>query len=153
MTNGYPGSFPVGFLKYLQGNGWWGEKRAYLCSGAVDDEGTVRVDIRPETKPTHLEDARHTTLPNDTFDCVIIDPPYSAELAKRLYDTEQYFSSINAFTKEGERICLPNGIVISLSYEVPKRLKGSDIIAVVGVYQTISVAHMRALVVWRKRGN
>ena len=150
-TNGYPGGFPVGFLKYVQDNGWWGENRAYLCAGMVDDPKSVRVDIRSEVHPTHCEDARRTSLQENSFDCVIVDPPYSAELAERLYDTKKVFASVNAFTKEAERICEPGGIIISLSYEVPKRLPNSDIIAVIGVYQVMSVAHMRALVVWKKR--
>jgi hypothetical protein len=148
-NNGYPGGFPLGFLKWCREQGWWGEKRCYLCAGGVVDEMAVRVDIRPQTNPTHCEDARHTSLPDAAFDCVIIDPPYSKELAERLYDTAAVFSSVNAFAKEARRIAAPGALIVTLSYEVPKRIRGCNLVACCGVYQTISVAHMRCLSVWR----
>ena len=149
-TNGYPGGFPRGFLKYLQELGYWGEKRCYLCAGKVDDPKAVRVDILPETKPTHCEDARATTLPKNSFDVVIVDPPYTRDLAKSLYGTEKHYSSINQFTKEASRIVKPGGLVITLSYEVPKRIPNCNFIAAIGVYQAIRVAHIRCLTVSKK---
>ena len=150
MTNRYPGGFPVGFIKYLKENGWWGDKRCYLCCGKVDDEDAVRVDIKEEVNPTHLEDARNTSLPDEEFDCIIIDPPYSKDLAKSMYGTEKVWSWINSFTKEALRLCKEDGLIITLSYEVPRRIKGCDLVACIGVYQAMSVAHMRCLSVWRK---
>ena len=44
-TNGYPGGFPLGFLKYLKEMDWWGKKRVYLCAGGVNDPEAIRVDI------------------------------------------------------------------------------------------------------------
>lgn len=151
MTNRYPGGFPVGFIKYLQKNNWWGNERVYLCCGMVDDKEAIRVDIKPEVNPSHLEDARNTTLKSESSDCIIIDPPYSKELAKSMYGTEKHWSWINSFTKEALRICKPNGLIITLSYEVPKRIPDCDLIACIGVYQAMSVAHMRCLSVWRKQ--
>lgn len=151
-TNGYPGGFPKGFLKWIQEHGWWGKHRCYLCAGAVNDLEAVRVDVRPEVKPTHCEDARHTSLPDDEFDCVIVDPPYSRDLAQKLYGTEDVYSSVNMFAKEAGRICAPGGLVITLTYEVPRRVKDCDLEACCGVYQAINVAHMRCLAVWRKKG-
>lgn len=150
-TNGYPGGFPINFLNYLKEMGWWGEKRAYLCAGLVDDPSAVRVDIKPEVNPTHLEDAAHTSLPNDAFDCVIIDPPYTRELAESLYGTGKNFYRISTFTAEGVRIAKPGGLIVSLSYEVPKWPPNCDLVAFVGVYQALAVAHIRGLAVWRKR--
>lgn len=149
-NNGYPGGFPVGFLKWLQENNWWGEKRVYLCSGKVDDQEAVRVDLEPSVNPTHLEDASNTSLPSESFDCVIIDPPYSRDLAESLYGKGNYFKGINAFTKEAERLCKPGGLIVTLSYEVPKRIKNCNFIAVVGIYQAMNVAHMRCFTVSRK---
>lgn len=151
-TNGYAGGFPVGFLKWVQNNGWKGENRCYLCAGKVDDPESIRVDLNPETNPTHLEDARKTSLKDESFDWIMIDPPYSKELSKKLYGLEKYYSSINQFAKEAERLCKPNGLILTLSYEVPKRIKNCDFIAVCGIYQTISVAHMRCFTVAKKRG-
>ncbi len=150
-TNGYPGGFPVGFIKYLKENNWWKHNRCYLCSGMVDDPKAVRVDLNPETKPTHLQDARETSLPDNSFNCVIIDPPYTKELAESLYGMGNKYSSINKFNKEAYRICAKGGLIINLSYVIPNRIKGCDLIACVGVYQTMGVSHMRCLAVWRKK--
>ena len=149
QTNRYPGGFPVGFLKWVKEMGWCGVSRCYLCSGAVDDLESTRVDLNPQVNPTHLEDARNTTLPNESFDWVMIDPPYSKALAKSMYGTEKQWSSINKFTKEAKRICQPGGLILTLSYEVPKRIHGSDLIACVGAYQTMGVAYMRCFTAWR----
>jgi hypothetical protein len=149
----YEGAFPNGFMKWVKQMGWWGEKRAYLCAGKVEDPGTTTVDIRPECKPTHLEDARKTTLPNESFDWVMIDPPYSRELAKKLYGTDEHYSSINEFTKEAARICKPGGLILTLTYEIPKRIPGSDFVSVCGVYCIPMTGYMRCFTVSKKKGN
>ena len=150
-TNGYPGGFPVGFLNWVHDMGWWGKKRCYLCCGQVDDLDSVRVDLSWKANATHVEDARETSLPDLEFDWVMIDPPYSRELADKLYGMGEYYSSINMFTKEAERICGNGGLILTLSYEVPKRIKNCDLVACVGVYQAINVCHMRCCSVWKKR--
>jgi len=148
----YSGSFPAGFLAWVKTQGWWGENRCYLCSGMVDDKDATRVDIRPETNPTHCENAKATSLLSESFDWIMIDPPYSLELAKKLYGTEKYFYGINAFTKEAARICRPKGLILTLSYEIPKRIKDCDFIAVCGIYQVPAVSHMRCFTVSKKGG-
>jgi hypothetical protein len=145
------GSYPAGYLKLLQKQGWWGEKRIHLCSGAVKDDGSFKVDIRPEMKPDLVADARATGLPAESYDCVLIDPPYSAELAKTLYGTESHYSRVDDFIKEGVRLAKPGGLVISLSYNIPKLQKECELIAVWGVYEVPSVSSMRCMVVFRKK--
>lgn len=144
------GAYPSGYLAFLKSQGWWGEKRIHLCSGRVKDEG-FKVDIRPEMEPDLLADARDTKLPPETFDCVLIDPPYSADLAESLYGTRKHFGSVNQFIKEGVRLVRPGGLVISLSYEIPRLQKECDMIAVWGIYEVPSVSSMRILVVFRKK--
>lgn len=146
----YNGEFPNGFLKWLKEQGWHYGKVCHLCSGTVEDEGSFRVDIKPEVNPDLVADASKTGLPENKFDVVIIDPPYSAELAEKLYDTKKYFTGIDGFTKEASRICKPSGLVITLSYQVPKRVKGCDFIAVWGIYTIPSVSYMRCLTVSKK---
>ena len=146
----YNGAFPNGFVKWLQKMGWWGESRCYLCAGGVEDEGAVRVDILPEANPTHLEDARETSLPDNKFDVVIIDPPYSRDLAEKYYGTGKHYSSINKFTLEAARIVKSGGLIVTLTYEIPKRIKGCDFIAVCGVYTVPMTGYMRCLTVSRK---
>jgi hypothetical protein len=125
------GAFPKGFLKWIKEMGWWGDKRAYLCAGTPEDDDSIRVDVRPEVNPTHLEDATSTSIPSESVDWVIIDPPYTKDLAKEYYNTEKHYHGINLFTKEAERICKPGGLILTLSYEIPKRVKNCDFVAVV----------------------
>ena len=152
-NNGYVGGFPIGFLNWIKKMGWYGDKRCYLCAGLVKDDNSVRVDIKPEVNPTLCEDATNTSLESNSFDWVMIDPPYTKDLARSLYGTEKHFVGINKFTKEGVRICKEGGLIISLSYEIPNRPKSCDLIACVGVYQTMGVSHMRCLAVWKKLKN
>ena len=150
-TNGYPGGFPIGFIDWVRQLGYWGKDRVYLCCGKVEDKEAIRVDIEPSTNPTHLEDARATSLPDNAFDWVMIDPPYTADLAETLYDKRRFWSSINIFTKEAERITRAGGLICTLSYEIPKRVPNCDLVACVGVYQTMGVRHMMCFSVWKKR--
>jgi len=148
----YPGAFPKGFLNWCKKMGWWGNKRVYLCAGMVDDHDAIMVDIKPECNPTHLEDARHTSLPDKSSDCIILDTPYSKELAEKMYGTGKYWSGINTFLKEAERICDHGGIIIVLSYEVPRKVGDINCIACCGIYQMVFDCRMRSLTVWRKDG-
>ncbi|MFA5377603.1 MAG: hypothetical protein WC455_17765 [Dehalococcoidia bacterium] len=141
------GGFPNGFLSWIKKQGWWRENRCYLCAGAVQDEQAIRVDVRQEMNPTFLEDARATSIPDESVDWVMIDPPYTRELAKSLYGTEDHYGGINSFTKEAARICRPGGLILTLSYEIPKRIPGCDFIAVWGIYQVPAVSYMRCLTV------
>jgi hypothetical protein len=144
------GAYPSGYLKFLQDNGWWGEKRIHLCSGDVKDADGYKVDIRPEMHPDLVADARETGLPECSFDCCLIDPPYSAALAESLYGTRKYYASVNKFINEGVRLVRPGGLVISLSYEIPRRQKECDFLAIWGIYEVPSVSSMRCMVVFKK---
>lgn len=144
------GAFPKGFLKWIKEMGWWGNNRCYLCAGMVDDVDAKRVDIRQEVNPTHLEDASNTSIPSSSCDWVIIDPPYTRDLAMAYYGTEKHYHGINAFTKEAERICKPGGLILTLSYEIPKRIKNCDFMAVVGVYTVPFTGYMRCFTVSKK---
>ncbi len=146
----YNGAFPAGFLNWLKVMGWHYGKVCHICSGTVEDEGSFRVDIKPEVKPDLVANGRNTGLPDNKFDVVIVDPPYSKELAKKLYDTEEHFVGIDGFTKEAARITKKGGLIITLSYQVPKRIKNAEFIAVCGIYTIPSVAYMRCLTVSRK---
>jgi hypothetical protein len=151
-TNGFGGGFPRQFLPWVRKMGWLNgsENICWLCSGGVKEPG-VRVDIRPETNPTLVADAKATGLDPDQFDYTVIDPPYSRELAHKLYGTADYYNSINVFLDEAVRITKPGGNIITLSYECPKIPKGCDILAVWGVYQIPLTNYMRCFCVFRKQ--
>ena len=146
------GAFPKNFLKWVEKQGWIGKERCYLCSGNIVDNEAIRVDIRQETNPTHCEDATKTSLKTESFDWVMIDPPYSQELAQKLYKTGEYFKSINEFIKEASRITKKDGLILTLSYEVPKTNKELELKAVWGIYTIPHTSFMRCFTVWKKRG-
>lgn len=173
--SGYPGSFPVGFLKWVRSQGWWGEDRIYLCSGGVIDEDAVKVDVQKEidlekldgrsgkhptvqrsrvvkTTATLIADASETGLPSESFDWVMIDPPYSKVLAHGLYGTEEYYHGIAKFLKEGLRLVRPGGYVLTLTYEIPPAVKTADIVASWGIYQVPTVRSLTGLFVYKKHG-
>lgn len=145
------GSFPKGFLKWINEMGWNGLHRCYLCSGMVDDKEAFKVDVRPEVKPDLLCDASNTKLPDESYDWIMIDPPYTKDLARDYYGTDKNYHGINAFTKEAERLCKVGGLILTLSYEIPKRIKNCDFIAVVGVYTVPFTGYMRCFTVSKKK--
>jgi|SRR5581483_6126563 len=151
-TNGFGGGFPRQFLPWVRKMGWLdgSQNIAWLCAGGVKEPG-FRVDIRAETKPDLVADAAATGLQSDRFDYAIIDPPYSRDLAKKLYGTESFYHSINLFIDEAVRITKPGGRVITLSYECPKIPKGCDLLAVWGVYQVPLCSYMRCFCVFQKK--
>jgi hypothetical protein len=151
-TNGFGGGFPRQFLPWVRKKGWLGESEnvCWLCSGGVIEPG-FKVDIRPETKPDLVCDAAATALPPNKFDYTVIDPPYSRELAKKLYGTEDSYHTISLFISEAVRITRPGGNIITLSYETPGIPAGCDLIAVWGVYQVPLRNFMRCFCVLRKR--
>lgn len=144
------GAFPKGFLKWLKDQKWLRGETCHLCSGRVEDGHSVTVDINPEMNPSMVADARKTGIPGDQFDTVTIDPPYTKELAQKLYKTGEHFHSINVFMKEAMRITRKGGHIITLSYEIPKKPKNADIIAVWGIYTIPHKSFMRCLAVFRK---
>lgn len=168
-ASNYPGGYPVGYLLWLQKNGWWGDDRIHLCSGGVQDEDSVRVDIQRtcipgdstgvrqgqksfQTTATHIADGRDTKIEGESFDCVLIDPPYSQDLARRLYGTEDHYGGINSFIKEGYRLVRPGGFIITLSYEVPRIYADLDLVAVYGIYQVPPIRNICGMFCFRKPG-
>jgi hypothetical protein len=144
------GSFPKGFLKWVEEKGWVGKERAYLCSGLVDDSEAFTVDIRADVNPNLVGDATNTGLPAESFDWIMIDPPYSEALAREYYGTEKNYHGINAFTREAERLCKSGGLILTLTYEIPKRIPNCEFVAIVGVYTVPFTGYMRCFTVSRK---
>lgn len=145
------GAFPMGFLPWLKQQNWVNGNTCHLCSGRVNDPDSFTVDIRPEMNPSLVANATDTGLEENRFTSVVIDPPYSKDLAQSLYKTGEHYKSINAFAKEGTRICSKGGTIVTLSYEIPKIPKGTKLIAVWGIYTVPHTAFMRCLAVFRKQ--
>ena len=150
----YPGSFPRGFMSRVKKR-WWGEKRLWLFSGSHADPHGVMVDIKPETNPTVAADCQYLPFPDESFDFVMADPPYSEEEAARLYNLP--YINLLKVMNEAARVCKPGGFVLLLHRLIPfnhpessfhlKRLK---IVAVVGIYKIGGWSNIIALTVWYK---
>lgn len=124
----YYGAYPGGFL--------WRAKvllpgeMCHLCSGTV--RGDFTVDIDPKTEPDLIADARHTGLPNESFDAVLIDPPYSPEHAKN-YNYQGY-PKPKHLLQEAWRLVRPGGRIGMLHFLFPQPpTKEARLLALVGV--------------------
>ena len=165
----YPGGYPVGYLKWCQQNGWWGDDRIHLCAGGVIDPDSDRVDIQRTCTPTDstgvrqgrkeftttaniIADGRDTKLKPAQYDAVFIDPPYSRDLAERFYDSAESYGGIDSFVKEAYRLVKPGGLIVTLCYEIPRIYADLEIVAIYGIYQVPPIRNMCAHFVFRKPG-
>jgi len=161
QTNRYPGGFPVGFLSFLQERGWWGDKRLHIPCGQVRDMDSIRVDIQPppKTNATHVFDATlRTNYPEEwkeNFDFVLIDKPYSEELARSLYGTEDNYAGLDRWVGNCAPLVKPGGLLVTLDYQYARRASLGpewNLIGCWGIYQSISVSNVRLLQVWKRDG-
>lgn len=117
---------PRRFNKYIGGFPEYFEKRIYREVG-IDPtfhlilhpfggmaEIGYRVDIRLEVRPSVVGDAHRLPFKDETFDCVLLDPPYNEDYAKRLYGTEN--PKFGAYTREAVRVLRKGGILIVYHY-------------------------------------
>jgi SAM-dependent methyltransferase len=144
------GQFPVGFLEWvygvlcLRGN----ENVLHVCSGALGpDVRGVRVDIRAAVVPDVVADGRALPFADDTFDAVLIDPPYSVEYAKALYETD--YPRPSALLREAARVLRPGRRVGIVHFLVPGPVDGLRFVEVHGV-TTGCGYRIRALTVYEK---
>jgi hypothetical protein len=163
QTNGYPGGYPVGFIDWVRSKGWWGDRRLHVPCGRVVDPhpGQVaRVDVLapPITNATDVFDATDSNLWSvlwdESFDLVMIDKPYSEDLAESLYDTKECYAGIDRFVSNAKKTVAPGGYLCTLDYQVPKR-PGDDwnLVACWGIYCAMSIRHMMCFQVWQRDGD
>jgi len=83
-----------------------------------------RVDINPEVKPDFVGDAHDMHFIKDnTYDFVLLDPPYSCDLSGKLYGTGdlKYYTYI----AEAVRVCKKGGYVAMYHWFIVPRPKGT----------------------------
>lgn len=113
----YKGGFPLYFEQNLvQLLGY--PDRILHPFGGMAEIGT-RVDIRPEVNPDVLGDAHKLPFPDDSFDLVVLDPPYSDEEAADLYDTPKLKKG--EYTKEAVRVLREGGWLVVYTDREPTR--------------------------------
>ncbi len=113
--NKYPGGFPLHFEEKLFKLYGYPEKILQPFGGRASYG--VRVDINPDI----IADAHNLPFPDNSFDFVLCDPPYSDELSKKLYGTGKL--SWNKWVSEAVRVCKPGGYVAN--WWVSPRPKGT----------------------------
>lgn len=114
----------------------------HLCSGSV--KTGVRVDVRPEMNPDIVADCRNVPLPDESFDFIMADPPYSQEYARNLYDTEGHYPRPGQILTEASRLLRPGGLVGLLHHQVPVFRRPLRLVRVYAVHRGLGFG----LVAW-----
>ena len=143
------GGYPIGFPEAAYE--WMGvtcpDLVLHLCSGSM--RRGVRVDIRAETEPDIVCDARATPFDDESFDWIMIDPPYSEDYARNLYGTEANYPRPGQLMKEASRLLKPGGKVGLLHFQVPMIRKPLRVVEVRGI-TTGSGFNIRAFTICEK---
>jgi len=144
------GQLPAGFMKWAYGllRCRGSESVLHVCSGALGPNTRgVRVDIRSEMRPDVVADGRALPFADESFDAVLIDPPYSKEYAEKLYATE--YPRPSALLREAARVLRPTGRVGMVHFLVPRPEPTLRFVEVHGI-TTGCGYRIRALTVFQK---
>jgi len=110
----YIGSFPLHFeIKLLRLLEIDPTKHKVLHPFGGKVEFGERCDINPDVQPDYVCDAHSLPFADETYDLVVLDPPYSEEYAELLYDTKKYGKlKFKTYTAEAVRVCKEGGFVV-----------------------------------------
>lgn len=127
------GGYPKGFIEWALEEMECDDpsKVLHLCSGSV--RSGVKVDIRPEMKPDIVADCRNVPLPDESFDFIMVDPPYAEDYARNLYGTEEVYPKPGEILKECARLLRVGGRVGLLHFIVPMNRKPLKFVRVYGI--------------------
>jgi hypothetical protein len=121
----YVGSFPLHFeqkLWRLMGQ----PDRVLHPFGGLAEIGD-RVDLNATTSPTWVGDAHDLhMIEDDSYDLVILDPPYSDEESDWLYGTGPV--RWGKYIAEAVRVCKPGGHVALYHVKQPPRPQGTRLV-------------------------
>lgn len=118
----YKGGFPLHFEKKL-----WrllgAPGKVLHPFGGMAEIGD-RVDINPEVNPTWVGDAHKMTwIKKNTYDMVVLDPPYDDEQSQKLYKTGKLRYS--DYVREAVRVCKRGGHVCIYHWVMTPRPEGT----------------------------
>lgn len=115
----YVGSFPLHFEQKLWKLMGRPEKVLHPFGGLSEIGDSV--DLNATTTPTWVGDAHDLHwIADETYDFVILDPPYSDEEARTLYGTTKKLRPAQ-YTREAVRVCKPGGWVVVYTDREPNR--------------------------------
>lgn len=121
----YVGSFPLHFEKKLWRTLGCPEKVLHPFGGLAEIGDTI--DLNPTTSPTWVGDGHDLHwIPDETYDLVILDPPYSNEEAEWLYGTPPLRPRV--FTAEAVRVAKTGGHVAVYHRQQPPRPAGTRLV-------------------------
>jgi len=118
----YPGSFPLFFeIKLIRdlGNP---EKILHPFGGHA--EHGIRTDLNKDVLPDSIADAHKLPFPDNYFELIICDPPYSDKLSKELYGAPKI--KYHTYMNEAVRVCRPEGYIASYHWIWTVRPKGTS---------------------------
>jgi len=110
---GFPRFFEENLIRLL------GYPQAILQPFGGLAEYGIRMDLKPETKPDLVWDAHDIPFMNESFDCVILDPPYSDQQAADLYGTPKLNKA--QYIREAVRVTREGGWVVVYGDKEPAR--------------------------------
>ncbi len=113
----YPKRFVTYALKALQCPA---REVLHVCSGmltSAEVRGGLRLDLRAAARPDVRADGRCLPFRDGSFSGVLIDPPYSVEYARELYDTD--YPRPSHLLAEAARVLRPGGRCGFLHFLVP----------------------------------
>lgn len=113
----YKGSFPLYFESNLVQLLGYPERILHPFGGRA--EIGLRVDLNPTLEPDVIADAHKLPFEDESFDMVVLDPPYSDEEARELYDTPRLRPGV--YTREAVRVCREGGWVVVYGDREPRR--------------------------------
>lgn len=127
------GGYPKGFLEWAYDlmRVTDAANVLHLCSGSVTSG--ITVDIRPERNPAIVADRRNVPLPDESFDWILADPPYSENYATNLYGTGEHYPKPGEIAREAARLLKPGGLFGLLHFQVPMVRKPLRIVNVYGI--------------------
>jgi hypothetical protein len=104
----YPGGFPLHFEKKLWKSLGSPEKVLHPFGGLAEIGDFV--DVNETTAPTWVGDAHNMHwIEDNSYDLVILDPPYNDEMAEVLYGTNPL--RYKEYVSEAVRVCKPGGYI------------------------------------------
>jgi len=128
-SNKYIGSFPQHFekkvIRLLGFNEIEDKEKILHPFGGMSEYG-IRVDIKPEVNPDFTGDAHDLNFKDESFDLVILDPPYSDAYSKRLYGTKK--PKFKQYTKEAVRVLKNGGYLVMYHYLATPRIENTILI-------------------------
>lgn len=118
----YKGAFPMFFEQNLVKLLGYPEMILHPFGGRA--EIGVRVDLDPTLEPDIVADAHALPLEDESFDLVVLDPPYSDEESLTIYGTPPLRTAV--YTREALRVLRPGGWLVVYGDREPRRPTGCN---------------------------